>query len=760
LKVGFQFLGDRRFRAVAYLIFASACAGGDAFNTGNTAPTAIITTPEAGTSFSGGQEVSFSGAGSDAEDGVLGTDRLAWWVVLYHDTHTHPFQPRTEGIASGTFTVPTRGHTETNIWLRLYLEARDAQGVADTAWLDLQPRTVTLTFRTAPVGLQLTVDGQPRTAPFNINSIVGMERDVGAPSPQVAGTTAYAFESWSNSQAPEHTLVTPPANAALVATFDDTTLANFPPTISLTAPTAGASLTQGVAASVTANAADADGTVTKVEFFDGTALIGTDASSPWSITWTPATTGGHTLTTKATDDDGAVATSSVVAVTVTSSGGGDTQQPTVQLTSPADGTKGLSGSVALSATASDNVGVSGVTFQVDGVTLSEDTSAPFQASLSSTSPYASGVHVIRARARDAAGNVSGWSSARVAFVGSALPAGFSKSTYVSGLSSLATTMAWAPDGRLFIAQQTGALRVVKNGVLLATPFVTVPTTAVGERGLLGVTFHPQFALNHWVYVYYTTTSGGTHNRIVRYTASGDVASGSPTIIADLPALSATNHNGGALHFGPDGKLYVATGDNADGGQAQSLSSAFGKILRFNDDGTIPSDNPFYASTTGINRAIWIRGLRNPFTFGFQPGGTRMFINDVGAQTWEEINEGQRGGNYGWPIYEGPSSASGYTSPIYYYGHSANPSLVSGYSIVGAAFYPSTATLFPAEYRNSYFFGDYVSGWVSRLDLANGNAVYAFAEIYDSLTDVRIGPDGALYVLAEIGSGWGVFRIGH
>ncbi|HET9293076.1 MAG TPA: PQQ-dependent sugar dehydrogenase [Gemmatimonadales bacterium] len=756
----FRFLGGRRFRAVALLMLASACAEGDAFNSGNTAPTAVITTPTAGTSFSGGQQISYSGAASDAEDGMLAADRLAWWVVLHHDTHTHPFMPRTEGVASGGFAIPTRGHTETNIWLRLYLEARDAEGLADTTWLDLEPRTVTLSFATAPPGLQLTVDGQPRTAPFNIPSIVGMERDVGAPSPQVAGSTAYAFKSWSNSQQAEYTVVTPPANAALVATFNDTTLANFPPTVSITAPSAGASLTKGVATAVAVGAADADGTVAKVEFFDGAALIGTDNSSPWSVNWSPATTGTHSLTAKATDNDGAVTTSAAVAVTVVTSGGGDAQPPSVQLSSPTDGTTGLSGSVAFSATASDNVGVTAVTFQVDGVTLSEDASAPYQATLPSTSPYATGVHVIRARARDAAGNVSSWASARVTFVGGALPAGFSKTTYVSGLSDLGTTMAWSPDGRLFIAQQSGALRVVKNGVLLSTPFVIVPTTAEGERGLLGVTFHPQFASNHWVYVYYTTTSGGTHNRIARYTASGDVASGTPTIIAELPALSATNHNGGALHFGPDGKLYVATGDNAVTDAPQSLTSAFGKILRFNDDGTIPSDNPFYASTTGIYRAIWARGLRNPFTFGFQPGGSRMFINDVGAQTWEEINEGQRGGNYGWRTYEGPSSAPGYISPLYYYGHSDNPSLVIGYSIVGAAFYPSTATLFPAAYRSSYYFGDYVNGWVNRLDLVNGNAVYAFADVNAPLTDVRIGPDGALYVLAQTGSTWGVFRIGH
>ncbi len=244
----FRFLGGRRFRAVALLLLASACAEGDAFNSGNTAPTAVITTPTAGTSFSGGQQVSYSGAASDAEDGMLPATRLAWWVELHHDTHIHPFEPRTEGMASGSFVIPTRGHTDTNIFLRLFLEARDSQGLADTTWVDLPPRTVTLSFATAPSGLEVTVDGLPRAAPFSIPSTVGMERDLGAPSPQLSGAKAYKFKSWSNAKPSKHTLVTPAADLALVATYDDTTLANFPPTVSITSPESGASLVQGVAA--------------------------------------------------------------------------------------------------------------------------------------------------------------------------------------------------------------------------------------------------------------------------------------------------------------------------------------------------------------------------------------------------------------------------------------------------------------------------------------------------------------------------------
>ena len=148
-----------------------------------------------------------------------------------------------------------------------------------------------------------------------------------------------------------------------------------------------------------------------------------------------------------------------------------------------------------------------------------------------------------------------------------------------------------------------------------------------------------------------------HNRISRFTANGDVAvAGSEVVILDLDNLSgATNHNGGALHFGPDGKLYAAVGENANGANAQSLTNLFGKMLRLNPDGTIPTDNPFFSTATGKNRAIWALGLRNPFTFAFNPAGSRMFINDVGQNTWEEINDGIAGANYGWPTTEGPTT---------------------------------------------------------------------------------------------------------
>src|SRR5215211_3203824 len=240
--------------------------------------------------------------------------------------------------------------------------------------------------------------------------------------------------------------------------------------------------------------------------------------------------------------------------------------------------------------------------------------------------------------------------------GATLPAGFTE-TAISGLST-PTAMEIAPDGRIFVCQQGGSLRVIKNGALLATPFLTLNVDSNGERGLLGIAFDPNFATNNFLYLYYTVATTPRHNRVSRFTANGDVVvAGSETVILELDNLtSATNHNGGAIHFGPDGKLYVAVGENANGSNAQTLANLLGKILRINADGSIPTDNPFFGTATGVNRAIWAMGLRNPFTFAFQQTTGRMFINDVGQNTWEEINDGIAGANYGWPSTEGETSA--------------------------------------------------------------------------------------------------------
>jgi glucose/arabinose dehydrogenase len=340
-----------------------------------------------------------------------------------------------------------------------------------------------------------------------------------------------------------------------------------------------------------------------------------------------------------------------------------------------------------------------------------------------------------------------------------LPAGFSETQVATGLSA-PTAIAFAPDGRLFVAEQGGRLRVIKNGTLLAQPFLSVSVSSSGERGLLGVAFDPAFASNGYVYVYYTATTPTLHNRVSRFIASGDVAvAGSEVPILDLNDLSsATNHNGGAIHFGPDGKLYVAVGDNANGSNSQTLTNLLGKILRINSDGTVPSDNPFFAAAMGINRAIWALGLRNPYTFSFQPGTTRMFINDVGENTWEEINGGIAGSNYGWPTTEGPTSDPRFRSPIFWYGHGTGST--TGCAISGGAFYNPPVVQFPGSYVGTYFFADFCSGWIRNLDPGNGNSVSGFATGAASPVDLAVASDGSLYYLTRGGTSGSVYRVSY
>ena len=335
-----------------------------------------------------------------------------------------------------------------------------------------------------------------------------------------------------------------------------------------------------------------------------------------------------------------------------------------------------------------------------------------------------------------------------------LPAGFAELQVASGLSS-PTAMAIAPDGRIFVCQQGGRLRVIKNGALLATPFLTVTVDAQGERGLLGVAFDPNFAVNQFVYVYYTATTPTIHNRVSRFTANGDVAiPGSETVILELETLSgATNHNGGAIHFAADGKLYVAVGDNATSANAQTLNNRLGKMLRINPDGSIPTDNPFYNTATGNNRAIWALGLRNPFTFAVQPGTGRIFINDVGQNTWEEINDGIAGSNYGWPTTEGETTNPAFRSPLFAYGHGSSGT--TGCAITGGAFYNPPVVQFPAAYVGGYFFADYCSGWI-RLYVPSTDSVTPFATGIANPVDLAVGADGSLYYLS-IGAG-AVFRV--
>ena len=328
-------------------------------------------------------------------------------------------------------------------------------------------------------------------------------------------------------------------------------------------------------------------------------------------------------------------------------------------------------------------------------------------------------------------------------------------------------MAFAPDGRLFVLTQDGACLVVKNGELVPRPFVTISVNNLGERGLLGVAFDPAFSSNGWVYFYHTVPGPVVRNRITRWTAAGDVAvPGSDVIIKEFEPLTAVFHNGGELQFGPNNKLYVGVGDNARAGSAQSLDTSFGKILRLNRDGSIPADNPF-CGTQELKCAVWALGLRNPFTFAIQQGTGRMYINDVGSDFFEEVNEafivdanaGSR--NYGWPLTEGvfeSSLFSDFRSPVHAYGR-GGPN--GECAITGGTFYnPGNVINFPSLYTGRYFFADLCAGWIKTIDPLT-KSVEGFGSGLGQAVDLEVGPDGALYYLARDyggGEAGSVFKI--
>jgi glucose/arabinose dehydrogenase len=330
-----------------------------------------------------------------------------------------------------------------------------------------------------------------------------------------------------------------------------------------------------------------------------------------------------------------------------------------------------------------------------------------------------------------------------------LPPGFSKHLVVGGLVN-PTDMEFAPDGRLFIAEQAGRVRVLrKDGTLATFLDIRAKVNHSGERGLLGIAFDPDFATNHFVYFDYTrkaTASVPVHNRVVRVRAqNGRAGPGSERVLLELNRQTHQNHVAGSLEFGSGGRLYVASGENDTASNAQSLKNLLGKVLRINKDGTIPGSNPFFDRATGKNRAIWARGLRNPFKIAVKPGTGTLFINDVGEDTWEEINHGARGADYGWPVHEGPESAAAYVPPLFAYRHGSTAT--TGCAITGGTFYNPASRQFPKRYVGDYFFTDLCGGWVRRYDPAT-DTTSGFATGFDSsLVDLEVGSGGALYVLS-------------
>jgi glucose/arabinose dehydrogenase/PKD repeat protein len=306
-----------------------------------------------------------------------------------------------------------------------------------------------------------------------------------------------------------------------------------------------------------------------------------------------------------------------------------------------------------------------------------------------------------------------------------LPTGFTDSFVGSVLQP--TALAFTPDGRLLVTSQAGTLQVIQDGTVLPTPALSLTSgiCADGERGLLGVATDPGFEANHFIYLYYTAaTASGCVNHVSRFVLSdGNIVDPtSEEILLNIPSPT-ENHNGGDVHFGHDAYLYVTVGDGGAFGSSRDLNVVLGKILRITSDGGIPADNPFLGTDSArcnisgstdpgkVCQEIFAWGLRNPFRIAFDPNtsDTRFYINDVGEQTWEEIDVGQAGADYGWNIREGfcaigsttdcgPPPA-GMTNPIYAYGHTDGCT-----SITAGAFVPNG--VWPATYDGSYLFGDY------------------------------------------------------
>jgi glucose/arabinose dehydrogenase len=343
-----------------------------------------------------------------------------------------------------------------------------------------------------------------------------------------------------------------------------------------------------------------------------------------------------------------------------------------------------------------------------------------------------------------------------------LPPGFSRVELGNGLAE-PTAMAFEKNGRIFVTEKGGKIRIIKpNGKLRAAPLTTLSVNTFSERGLLGIALDPDYDVNGRIYVYYTTGpnakrySGTPENRVSRLKLRSDKTGWKEKILLDHIPSTNGNHNGGDIQFGFDGKLWVSVGESGCcASDAQELDTVRGKILRINLDGSIPPDNPFY-NTPGARKETYVYGLRNPWRIGKRASNQTIIISDVGAGTWEEINTLVKGGNYGWPRYEGPCPSSNLgcnpdsvdyeetIAPIHWYHH--NTGNEQGNVIAGGVFAENSN--YPQPFANAYFYGDSGAGWVHVLTMDGNNKVtnrYNFDVNADPVSFAN-GPDGNIYVV--------------
>jgi glucose/arabinose dehydrogenase len=324
----------------------------------------------------------------------------------------------------------------------------------------------------------------------------------------------------------------------------------------------------------------------------------------------------------------------------------------------------------------------------------------------------------------------------------ALPSGFTETIVVSGLGDI-RSFDWTPSGDLWIATGQGAVWIWRGG----SPILArqIPVESTFEHGLNSLEIDPDFATNHHIWLYYTAPSP-VRNRLSRFTVSGDSLV-SETVMLEGPVLSDLVHTGGCMRFSPDKRLFLAMGEDAQGSAvSQDPHELRGKILRIQRDGTPSPDNPYLDGVSGDPR-VWAMGLRNPFRCDVHPVTGDLYVADVGAGSFEEIDIGLPGANFGWAAIEGPSPAAvpGYVYPIYSYDHSAPgaEAIIGGDHAGPGDFAP--------EYEGDYFFADWALGrlWRMRLDATNAvTTVDLFTDTMQSPVELRFGPDGSLYYASQ------------
>ena len=536
----------------------------------------------------------------------------------------------------------------------------------------------------------------------------------------------------------------PKTDVVSAKTLADTT----PPTVSLTAPADGATVSGTI--NVTANASDNVGVVGVQFLLDGNNLGAEDTTAPYSVSWntSSATNGAHVLTARARDAAGNSKTSAARNVTVAAP---DTSPPTVAVTSPTNNSQVID-IVNVTADASDNTGVAGVQFLVDGVNSGvEDTAAPYTLAWDSRG-VSNGAHTLAARARDAAGN----STLSAAVTVNVANTNQFQNEVLATNFNLPTSIEFLPDGRMLVVELKGVIKVMSPPYTQAssTPFLQIANIAnTGvQQGIFDVALDPNFTSNHYYYVFYTANSPN-RDRLSRFTANASLTGtvgGSELILYADPQDANNEHHGGAIFFDNAGKLFFTTGDHFQGTPSQDLTSPRGKLHRINSNGTVPTDNPFYDGNGPNVDSIWALGLRNPFRAWHDSVTDRIYIGDVGGNdastAKEEINLGARGANYGWPDREGNCSAP-CASPIYFYPHNGrDASITAGFVYRGSQY--------PSSFQGSFFYADYAQNWIKRLTFDAGGNVTGSVNFeppdgaadgpYGDIVYLTEGPDGALY----------------